>query len=689
MAKLTLLLVDQDANSRTVLEVSLKKAGYKVTTAGDGQDALTKIEQSVPDLVLTDTHMEGLDGFALVTRMKQTPEWASIPVVFLSSRKSVGDKVRGFELGVEDYLTKPIFVRELIARINMLLNRRAKDRMAARQTAPGRTRFTGSLLDMGVVDLLQTFEVSRKSGILRITQGNEAAVLSFRDGAVVDAALGRLVGAEAVYRALVWNDGEFSIEFCQVDGPDRVGVSTQGLLMEGMRCVDEWTRLLEQLPPLPTLLEVDPDLISERLQEIPDEVNKILRLFDGGRSVSTVINESPYEDLSTLSTISKLYYEGVLVPVDGQQTHPIAPRHVITSAPVSGSCDDEAPRPAQATQLSSERVPEVMQAAFATSPKSTEHRKIAAGFVSSLVHEPKDESADLLDGVFERLTPDPNEEADEARDNVHGDAMDREEDDSFGDDESGDDEQGASEDDDEVDDGVHDDLEGGFFIDDNEDVMGRPRQAVAAAVGERRSGSHPDGTTRKVMLRRVVAVIVGVLLAVTIYAGWSMYRARDAKRIATRKNAIDAVELEDRKSTSADGISSQETPGASVASAPSAAALVSAQVLHDAVDAGADAMVAVDGGEKAPSEGRNEEEQVGPPVKIADAQRALERGKTDEAVELALRYTAQKPDDAYGWLILGAAYQQQRKYEQAREAYRTCAQTGKGPYSVECKALAR
>src|SRR5450631_4088551 len=165
MAKKKLLLVDADPRSLRVLEVSLRKAGYSVTTAVDGADALTKLELSTPDLVLSDTRLPKLDGYALVRRLKERVEWASIPVVFLTSQKSVEDKIRGLELGVEDYLTKPIFVRELIARVNLLITRRAQESIAAsRSTASltGRTRFTGSIQDMAVVDLLQTFEVSRK-----------------------------------------------------------------------------------------------------------------------------------------------------------------------------------------------------------------------------------------------------------------------------------------------------------------------------------------------------------------------------------------------------------------------------------------------------------------------------------------------------------------------------------------------
>ena len=314
MAKQQLLLVDADPRSVRVLEVSLKKAGYSVTTAGDGVDALAKIELSTPDLILSDTKLPGLDGYAFVRRLKDRPEWGAIPVVFLTSQKSIEDKIRGLELGVEDYLTKPIFVRELIARVNLLLTRRTQEGIATRQSQTGRTKFQGSIQDMAVVDLLQTFEVSRKSGVLHVHNNAHSAKILFREGKIIDAQLGALRGEEAVYRTLIWNDGSFEVEFTIVKAEDIIEVSTQGILMEGMRRVDEWGRLLEQLPPLSTVFDVDHAQLLERLNEIPDELNGILKLFDGKRTLLDVVDGSPFEDLSTLSTITKLYFEGLLIP---------------------------------------------------------------------------------------------------------------------------------------------------------------------------------------------------------------------------------------------------------------------------------------------------------------------------------------------------------------------------------------
>jgi DNA-binding response OmpR family regulator len=332
VAKQKLLLVDADPRSVRVLEVSLKKAGYSVTTATDGLDALAKIESLTPDLVLSDTRLPKLDGYTLVRKLKERPEWSAIPIVFLTSQKSIEDKIRGLELGVEDYLTKPIFVRELIARVNLLLARRTQENIAAsRTTTTGRTRFSGSTQDLAVVDLLQTFEVSRKSGVVHLN-GSQDAHIYFRDGKVVDAELGRLRGEEAIYRTLIWNEAAFEVEFKTIANEDVIGGSTQAILMEGMRRVDEWGRLCEQLPPLSTVFEIDHAQLLDRLNEIPDELNGILRLFDARRTLSEVVDDSPFEDLSTLSTITKLYFEGLLVlrPDDGDvatvaDTVPAAP----------------------------------------------------------------------------------------------------------------------------------------------------------------------------------------------------------------------------------------------------------------------------------------------------------------------------------------------------------------------------
>jgi len=300
-----------------VLEVSLKKAGYVVTTATNGVDAVEKVEMAEPDLIISDTRMDEMDGFEFCRRLKDNPSWQSIPFIFLTSQKSIEDKIRGLELGVEDYLTKPIYIKEIVTRVRILLQKVQRERIKRRDS---RTKFEGSLADMAVVDLIQTIEISRKSGVIHFNdfEGVTGAVY-FRDGKVIDAELGRLKAENAIYRLLIWSEGEFEVEFKSVHREEAINLSNQGLLMEGLRRMDEWGRLLEELPPLTATFEVDYRELSERLSEIPDEVNQVLRLFDSKRSLQQVVDDCDLPDLDTLQLISKLYFEGLIFESEEQE----------------------------------------------------------------------------------------------------------------------------------------------------------------------------------------------------------------------------------------------------------------------------------------------------------------------------------------------------------------------------------
>ncbi len=166
---------------------------------------------------------------------------------------------------------------------------------------------------MGVVDLVQTLEMGKKSGALHVKspRGYEA-VCYFKDGRILDCELGKLSGENAFYRLLNWQEGEFAIEFKPIERDERVPVSTQGLLMEGMRRIDEWGRIVEQLPALDKAFEIDYALLADRLAEIPDDVNALLKLFDGRRSLDQVIEEADYDDLAAAGVISKLFFEGII-----------------------------------------------------------------------------------------------------------------------------------------------------------------------------------------------------------------------------------------------------------------------------------------------------------------------------------------------------------------------------------------
>ncbi len=323
MARPHLLLVDADPRTLRVLEVNLKNDGFSVTAVSDGAAALEQAKVGLPDLLVTETRLPRLDGFELVRRLRELPGGENIPVVFIapeSTSASTGlsasqnDQVRAVQLSVLDCLVKPVSVRELVTRVNLLLARRTQQLLAA----PGGSQlhFSGHLEDVAVIDMLRAFEQGRRSGVLNIEHGSRQATILFKHGKVLDAEQGQLRGEEAVYRTFLWSTGVYELEFCEIEVPDAIPIGSSALLMEGMRRIDEWGRLAEQLPSSTVVFTVDAQALLQRLAEIPDDLNPILRLFDGERSLMAVIDDSPFDDLSSLSVISKLYFEGVLRKVE-------------------------------------------------------------------------------------------------------------------------------------------------------------------------------------------------------------------------------------------------------------------------------------------------------------------------------------------------------------------------------------
>ena len=114
-------MVDDDAPIRRMLERTLEAEGYDVTLAPDGGAALATVERSVPDALVLDIAMPGLDGLAVCRRLRT--KGLAVPILFLTARDAVADRVAGLDAGAEDYLVKPFATEELLARLRSLLRR--------------------------------------------------------------------------------------------------------------------------------------------------------------------------------------------------------------------------------------------------------------------------------------------------------------------------------------------------------------------------------------------------------------------------------------------------------------------------------------------------------------------------------------------------------------------------------------
>jgi CheY-like chemotaxis protein len=233
------LVVDDNA---LILDLLMKGLTPHCDTraAADGADALLKIVDDPPDLVVCDYRMPGLDGRQLYEKLRGRQQTKQIPFIFMASRSDIEEKLRPLVEGVEEFIPKPFFLKDLVRRAKKVVDRLQLEKLQKRAVRPGVVQ--GRLEEMSIMDLMQSLEMGQKSCQLTIRRGEETAELFFTSGQCTDAKLGALEGEAAVFEAVRWPDGQFEIDFNAGSKRTTISRTTTGLLMEGLRLIDESQR---------------------------------------------------------------------------------------------------------------------------------------------------------------------------------------------------------------------------------------------------------------------------------------------------------------------------------------------------------------------------------------------------------------------------------------------------------------
>jgi two-component system response regulator MprA len=181
------LLVDDDAPIRRMLERTLTAEGYAVAAVADGGAALAQVERSLPDVIVLDVAMPGLDGLAVTRRLRA--KGLAVPILLLTARDALHERVEGLDAGADDYLVKPFEVEELTARIRALMRR---------NHPPGET--------LAYADLVLEPEA------LSARRGGKEVALTRREAELLELLLRNARGVVTRELALerVWGDGEAS-----------------------------------------------------------------------------------------------------------------------------------------------------------------------------------------------------------------------------------------------------------------------------------------------------------------------------------------------------------------------------------------------------------------------------------------------------------------------------------------------
>lgn len=144
-SKKRILVVDDEQDLLEILKFNLETEGYEVSTACSAEEALT-LNVGTFDLLLLDVMIGGMSGFAMAKRLKTDPATANIPIIFLTARDTENDTVTGFNLGADDYISKPFSIREVLVRIRAVLRRTASP---SEQQAPQVIRYQGIEMNLG------------------------------------------------------------------------------------------------------------------------------------------------------------------------------------------------------------------------------------------------------------------------------------------------------------------------------------------------------------------------------------------------------------------------------------------------------------------------------------------------------------------------------------------------------------
>ncbi|MGD0530363.1 MAG: HD domain-containing phosphohydrolase [Polyangiaceae bacterium] len=225
------LLVDTDPEETTVLELRMIEQGFVVKTARSPEQAVKILSEGDTDLVIGEVDLGANDGLGLLAQVRQMPWGKDLPWVVYTRRQERAIAQKSFELGALDFVNKPANADVLVAKLKAMLDQRASAR-ASRGVS-------GSLREMSLPDMVQVLFHGRKTGALRIRAREGNGEIHFVEGNVVNALWGDLAGEGAFYAMLGLADGEFALDPAYKATARVIHQSSEALLLEGMRRMDE------------------------------------------------------------------------------------------------------------------------------------------------------------------------------------------------------------------------------------------------------------------------------------------------------------------------------------------------------------------------------------------------------------------------------------------------------------------
>ena len=299
----SVLVVEPDERTRSVLEVGLAREGFDVIAAETAEEALCFIgpDRPLPGMVFSEADLRGSDGFSFCSTIRADQRTADLPVVLLSRTAESWHRELAGGSGADQYLPKPVFLNDVVALARLMSGRSSWD-----------ANFPANTDELPIAQVLRAILTGVRSGRLELADGS--GWLSFREGCVIDAAFEGARGGEALRRLLLLGKGGYTVGFGPALARANMTFGLEDLCGRTYQQIQRWTLVLDDAVPLESVLVVDFSRLVAELDRLPDQVNEIVRLSDGRRTVRAVIVECTLDEVTALEVVTRLHAMGLLVP---------------------------------------------------------------------------------------------------------------------------------------------------------------------------------------------------------------------------------------------------------------------------------------------------------------------------------------------------------------------------------------
>lgn len=287
------LIVDDDKIVLKQLNIQLREAGYETMIFDQAQDALTAATVFNPEIIISDIKMPGMDGFKFLSEVKKNSQLSKIPFLFLSAFADTDSKIKGFEMGADEFIVKPFEFKDLLVRLNL--------QVKLRNNSKNGFSLTGELKTKPLRVICDNIYSGRMNGLLRIVHNGETSFIGFKDGEIISSASINRIGKHAFVYLMTLQSGKYKFTENEKVPSRNVLDSYDSLISTSEKAVDIFYAAFKKFEGKTRIIYVDPSLITQLSSSTDVKDANLAKLLSyHSQTIHKIVDNSEYAILDIL-----------------------------------------------------------------------------------------------------------------------------------------------------------------------------------------------------------------------------------------------------------------------------------------------------------------------------------------------------------------------------------------------------